>query len=515
MVYVSAFAMPDKRQIKGKKMPKLLNRKACARNALILVLIVWGALYLPNLSSTPRWYGDETITLACGQDLVKGLFANRAVWNTYVNPQFCYQPGYVFLVGLASHLSGQEIGWPRLLNSLAALGIALACIRLLGRRFGVTTGVLIALLFLSYEQAVIHFRWVYAHNATALGLFLCFCFQCLRPNSRRYWQSGAGLAVAAVSHPLALHGGIAAFLNRWNRPSSWLPTFLPPLVAGVACLLPIFLWNFGWWWSDLQDLRDFYAGFTRELGAGWQWPVNFFRFCSHDWFHLLAGVALFPCLLSSARPLAVAALVLVALLTQNRQNLPVFYYQAVVALPLLAACFGYALMWVRRKFFRRWPWTRWVPFLIPGLMVGLVAPKVWSSSLVSRNDPWVVRSVSDHLRTAEWLNQNSRPEDFIICHWNIGWRLKAQSADPMMCVAWDGLPTFTYEKGLPRERFRYPADARKARYFVLTDIDRIWTLGQPNVAVLFNEQTLSGYVPVYQSGTCLILQSPTPAPAAP
>ena len=85
----------------------------------------------------------------------------------------------------------------------------------------------------------------------------------------------------------------------------------------------------------------------------------------------------------------------------------------------------------------------------------------------------------------------------------------------MMCVAWDGLPTFTYEKGLPRERFRYPADARKARYFVLTDIDRIWTLGQPNVAVLFNEQTLSGYVPVYQSGTCLILQSPTPAPAAP
>ena len=137
--------MSDKRQIKGKKKPRLLNRKICARNALILIFVVWGALYLPNLSNTPRWYGDETITLACGQDLVKGLFANRAVWNTYVNPQFCYQPGYVFLVGLASHLSGQEIGWPRLLNSLAALGIAVACIRLLGRRFGITTGVLIAI----------------------------------------------------------------------------------------------------------------------------------------------------------------------------------------------------------------------------------------------------------------------------------------------------------------------------------------------------------------------------------
>ena len=145
----------------------------------------------------------------------------------------------------------------------------------------------------------------------------------------------------------------------------------------------------------------------------------------------------------------------------------------------------------------------------------LIVPKVWFSALVSRNDPWVVRSIQDHKRVADWLNANSQPEDLIVCHWNIGWLLKPQNADPLMCVAWDGVPTFTYEKGLPRERFRYRADARKARYFVLTDIDRIWTLGQPNVAVLFNEQTLSGWIPVYQSGGCLVLRSPTVPPAAP
>jgi len=500
--------MADKRQITAKKELKLINRKVLRRITLLLILIVWGALYLPNLSNSPRWYGDETITLGCGQDLVKGLFTNRAVWNTYINPQFCYQPGYVFLVGLASTLSDREIGWPRLLNSLTALGIAWTCLSLLGRRIGLSRALLIALFFLTYQQSVIHFRWVYAHNLTALGFFLCFTSQCLRRNSKNSWQSGAGLAIAATAHPLALHGGIAAFLNRWNRPAAWIPTFSPPLIVGLACLVPIWLWNFDWWWNDFQALRDFYAGYTRELGAGWQWPVNFFRFLAHDWLHVLGGIALIPCLFTSIRPIAVAALVLIALLTQNRQNLPVFYYQAVVVLPLLVACLGWSLVWLQRKFCRRWRWTRWALFFLPLLMFVHVAPQVWSAGLISRNDPWVVRSNQDHLRVSQWLNQNTRPEDLVICHWNIGWLLKCRTADPMMSVAWEGMTTFTYEKGLSRERFRYPADVREAKYFVLTDIDRIWTLGQPNVSALFNEQTLSVWRPVFQSGSVLVLARP-------
>jgi len=500
--------MADKRQITGKKPLRLLHRNTLRRMALLLILAVWGALYLPNLSNSPRWYGDETITLGCGQDLVKGLFTNRAVWNTYINPQFCYQPGYVLLVGLASTLSDREIGWPRLLNSLTALGIAWTCLSLLGRRIGLSRALLIALLFLTYQQSVIHFRWVYAHNLTALGLFVCFAAQCLGRNSKRSWQSGGGLAMAAAAHPLALHGGIAAFLNRWKRPTAWIPTFLPPLVVGLACLVPIWLWNFNWWWNDFQALRDFYAGYTRELGAGWQWSVNFFRFLSHDWLHLLGGIALIPCLFTSLRPIAVASLVLVALLTQNRQNLPVFYYQAVVVLPLLVVCLGWCLVWLQRRFFRRWSWTRWALFLLPLVMFMHVAPQVWSAGLISRNDPWVVRSNQDHLRASQWLNQNTRPEDLVICHWNIGWLLRCRTADPMMSVAWAGMTTFTYEKGLPRERFRYPADVREAKYLVLTDIDRIWTLGQPNVSALFNEQTLSVWRPVFQSGSVLVLARP-------
>lgn len=484
------------------------GRKKTCRIFLCVAAIVWGLLYLPNLSTTPRWYSDETQTLGCGQDLVEGVFANRAVFNTYINPQFCYQPGYVFIVGLASKWGDRQIGWPRLINSLLALGIALTSITVLGRRIGYTCGLLIALIFLSYDQTVIHFRWVYAHNAAALGVFICFACQCLGASRKRSWQSGWGLAIAAASHPLALHAGLAAILNRVKKPSTWLPTFLPPLLVGVLCLSPILAWNFHWWWADLHDLKDFYESYSRENGSGWQWPLNLYRFLTLDVLHLFAALALIQCFFTPIRPIALAALVILALLTKNRQNLTLFYYQAVVVLPLLISCLGHGLVLIQRKFLRHHRWTRWVPFLLPFFLFINVSPKVWGNRLVSKNDPWVVQSVQDHQNSADWLNQHTTKDDLVICHWNIGWLLRCKNADPLMCVVWEGMTTSTYEKGLPRERFRYDADIRQARFLVLTDIDRIWSLGQPNVQSIFNEKNLSGWRPVFQSGTCLILAPP-------
>ena len=503
----------DKHQIIQPRNAKVTGlRRRISTFCAITLVVVWASLYLPNLANTPRWYGDETITLGCGQDLARGLFANRAVWNTYINPQFCYQPGYVFLVGMLSNLGHGNIAWPRLLNAISALGIAWICLFWLGKRIGLTRALMASLLFLTYEQTIIHFRWVYAHNVAALGIFFCGVFLCLRRGSRREWQAGLGLALAAVSHPLAIHGGIAAWLNRWNRPRSWPRILIPPLVLGTLCILPIWIWNFSWWWNDLHDLREFYAGFSRELAAGIQWPINFWMFCSHDWFHAFSACSLLFCLFTPLRPLALTAIVLVALLTQNRQNLPVFYYQAVVALPLLAACFGFTLAKLPRKYFRKISLARWVPFLLPAALWIHEVPKVWGNALVSRNDPWVVQSNHDHLEVIDWINRNTQPGDLVICHWNIGWRLSCQTADPMMSVAWEGLPTFTYEHGLSKDRFRYSVDIRRAKFFVLTNIDRIWTLGQPNVQAVINDRNLSGWQPVFQSGTCLVLAPPRPGP---
>ena len=182
-----------------------------------------------------------------------------------------------------------------------------------------------------------------------------------------------------------------------------------------------------------------------------------------------------------------------------------FYYQAVVILPLLAAEIGYAIVRLSKVL----PWqkhiSRWLAFVLPALLFCFVLPRVCTSSLISRNDPWVVHSINDIKETADWINQHTQPEDLVICHWNIGWLLQSQNADPLMCVGWQGLQTFTYENGISRERFRYDADQERAKFLVICEIDQIWTFGQLNVNQIFNEKSFFSWTPVYQNSSCLVL----------
>lgn len=498
--------LADKQQMAPQKIKALsVKKKRIRLFCAALITVTWGVLYLPNISTTPRWYGDETTTIACGQDLAHGIFANRAVWNTYINPQFCYQPGYVLIVGALSNFGIKTIIWPRVFNSLLALSIAFIFTFLLGRRIGYSTGLLGALIFLTYEQTVIHFRWVYPHNATALGLFGCFAIQCLRADKLRSWQAGIGLAIAAASHPLAIQGGFAGWLNRFNRPSCWLRLFLPPIVVGLICILPPMLWNPNWWWSDLIKLGDFYGSFTEDSSGGFKWPLNFVIFLSHDWLHLLAGVALFACLFTSVRPIAISALIITALLTRNRQNLPVFYYQAVIALPMLVACISVTLMFFRKRFLRRIPMMRYAAYILPFFLFVNTGCKVWTNSLISRNDLWVVRSIEDHLQTINWINLNTSPRDLVLCSPNLGWKLNCRNADFLMTTAWNGFKTFPYISGLDKDRFRYSCDLNDAKYVVITNIDRIWSLAQPNVVNVINDSTLSGWSVIFVAGECTVL----------
>ncbi|MBM3197620.1 MAG: hypothetical protein FJZ61_06555 [Chlamydiae bacterium] len=155
---------------------------------------------------------------------------------------------------------------------------------------------------------------------------------------------------------------------------------------------------------------------------------------------------------------------------------------------------------------RRWRWTRWALFLLPLLMFLHVAPQVWSAGLLSRNDPWVVPSISDQKQIADWLNKNTNDSDLVVCHWNIGWLLNCRSADLLQCTAWEGMKTHLFENGLPRERFRYEADILDAKFVVITYIDLIWTLQQPNVRLLIEQKGVPQYRNVFNTPSGMVLQ---------
>ena len=135
-----------------------------------------------------------------------------------------------------------------------------------------------------------------------------------------------------------------------------------------------------------------------------------------------------------------------------------------------------------------------------------IAPHVWGASLVSRIDPWVIGSIQDHIKTIEWLNKHTQEDSLVICAPNIGWKLKCRNADLMMSTAFAGYSTFVYPKGLKPERFRWNSNIEDAEYLVITDIDRIWTIGQENVDKVLNNYVIQRWQVVYQSGTCVILK---------
>jgi hypothetical protein len=449
--------------------------------AFSAVIAIWALLYLPHLGSSPRWYGDETITIACGHDLVRGVFANRGTWNTYVNPQFCYQPGYVAAVGGLSLLTGRDILAPRLLNVLLALGIA---------------------------QTVIHFRWVYAHNAVAAGFFLCLAVLCLRRTASRDWAAGAGLALAAAAHPLSLYGGIAAFLCRWRSPRSWIPLFLPPLIVGLLVLAPVFFWKPAWFLEDIGHLSAFYKMYGRDFGGGTQGLKNFVIFFLQDPFHILAGLAAVFALFRPVRPLGLAALLFIVLLTSNRQNLPVFYYQAVIALPLLAACLAYGIWSLARRLPRKRRAWGWVVFLLPAILLTQSLPHSLRGDWKSRNDPWVAQAPAELREAANWINAHTDPDDLVLAHWNTGWLLECRTGDLLQATAWAGLPTHTFEHQIPHERFRFPLAVREAKFVVLADIDFAWTIHNPNVDKIIEDNRLNQWPVVFRAQSVLILRNP-------
>ena len=360
---------------------------------VLLLLAVWLVLYLPHLRTSPPWYGDETLTLMIGRSLFAGEGADRALHATFWHPSYAYQPGYAWIAGWAASFAGGDILGARFLNALLALAVAIT-ILLGGRRpFGLGPALFGALMFLTYSQTVIHFRWVYPHNAVALG-FAITVLCLLRASSwRSDWTAGAGLALAAAAHPLFVHGALASWLCRIKRPAAWVRMAAFPALAAVSCIG----WTLArqnphfWVFDDIQLLGEFYGKFSRDNGSGFQVFQNFRVFYTQDFFHAGAFAAAMVCCNRRFYAIPLFLVVVSGLLLQNRQNLPVFYYQAVVFLPVMTLAWAGAARTLELRIRQISGKRRWIApglaavYLVPGFQfLQVVGPATTGHLLVER-----------------------------------------------------------------------------------------------------------------------------------
>lgn len=492
------------------------TRQNYLAGGLILIALFWSVLYLPNLRTSPPWYGDEILTLDIGKSLIRGEMVNRAMYCTFASFNYNYQPAFAFFVGLCSSLTNGDILGGRLFSVSLSLFTALLGYWFLGRRFGFGCGFFFALLLLGYSQAIIHYRWIYPHNMVGLGLFAATCLLMRPANPRKDLKAGLFLSLGAGSHLLALHSVIVSIVLRLFRPRSWFSIGLPPLLLMGGTILAInFVWN-GWAVEDLKNLQSTYQAYSKENAPGWKWLENIALFFMQDKFHWAAAIGAAICLRRRAYALALSTLCMVFILTKNRQNLPLFYYQAMVVLPLLAATIAVASRFLCNTSFRKLAASRLRRggrFFLPlfGVFLALInIPSVLSSRLPVRIHPWVVAENRDYETAAAWLNARTRPSDLVICYWNLGWLLKCRNADVLMVTAWHGLPAGDNYDPLPaRDRFRFSLEINQAKYFVITELDERWAYGQGSVFSFLKDAGVFSWPLVFQSGFVRILQNPS------
>lgn len=479
---------------------------------LLLLLGLWALLYLPHLRTSPGWYGDETLTHSCSLALANGHPFHYALWNTFWHPHYPYQPGYSLINGLFAKAAGGDIAGSRFFNALLALATALAIAHLGKKCLGKLPALFAAVLFLCYAQSVIHFRMSYAHNAVGFGVVLMTLFLLEAPYWKNDLLAGLGLGIAAGAHPLFGYAAIAALLVRIRHPKSWVFLFAPAaLVVGVTMLL-IYL-RFGHWLiEDIVHLKNAFLSRGESDGSGWQSVLNFWNFALQDWFHAGAFLGLLLCLRRRIFPIAVVGLLVAFFLVRNRQNLIVFYYQAVIVLPTLALGWG-GFVYCVREFVDKQsaPWLRVLVlafWIFPLASLAQMAPAALTGTLTPRNAYWVTQSTQEVEEAAAWVNAHTTPTDSVGGNANIAWLLHARTVPYLQMITWYGLTTQGYDNGNKRERFRYDASLEAAKYAIVGDIDQRWTMGEPNVGKLFDKMAEQNWPVVWRGENYLILANP-------
>lgn len=479
--------------------------------ALAVIVFFWGILFLPHLRTSPHWYGDETIAVLLAKNLAAGQMGTGAVFNTFLTA--VYQPLYLAAIALGWAVSGDILG-TRFINTLLALGTSLV-LWLLGRRIVPGRAAFAAaLVFLAYDQSVLHFRQTFAHNGLTFGAALAVLAVSLPSRDRlANWLAGIGVVVAIGSHPLGIYVAAVAGLARILQPRTWPALLVPSAVTFLIAYGFSYALFGNWLIEDFFTLGASYASYGEENRS--QLWLNLARFYLQDGFHLLGvfGVLAMGLLPGRRRrwPLVVFSLLFSVALLSNRSNLVVFYYQAVPLLPFLALGLVFALDQALRIGGRRFQalrfLRRWVPVVALVFAIPLLG-RILSGELRQRNFPWVTRSIPEVEAAARWINERTNPSDVVVANSNIAWLLDARVADMFQWTTWDGLRTFMYVKPLPRERFRYALDKPNIRYLVLGDIDLVWGVHQENIGTTLEKNGVATWPVVWSSEFYHVLENP-------
>lgn len=473
---------------------------------LALFTVLWAFLYLPNLRTNPGWFIEETSALETALNLLKGIPAYFATWNTYFHPVAPFQPGYLFLTGCFAQ---GDIWGARLFNALLALGIAFM-IYLLGKRSFDSSAASFsaALLFLVYEQSIVQFRSVFPHNGVAFGTTLAALYLMRPPRLKYDLLAGVGIMIAAASHPTFAYGALAAFFVRFQKPKSWIFLFAPTMIYFLVVIAWLYSKFNNWVFEDIQTLFLWYReSCVQSIGALCENILNFY---TQDWMHLGGFAGILCCFPRKFYRLGIFIIVVSLFFLKENTDATIYYFQVVTLLPLMCLCWGAIVVRVNHLFRNVYQYNLMllVVLLIVAFCVGKVLIPLWEGSLQTRDNRSSMQSIDNLEAAVKWVDAHTIPENLVIANPNVIWLLHTQTARYRQSAAWMGLPAMSYERHINHKRFRYDASLERAKFVVIGYEDLHWDPSLRNLKFLFEQMQKERWITVWKSTYYTIFENP-------
>lgn len=476
-----------------------------------IIIAAWALIYLPNLRTSPGWYGDEFLSLNLGEIVLQGKTGQQVPAPSFFSLFFNYQPWAATFYTLGARiLAGGDILGARLVAASCALIIAFIAFWFFRKNNSDIFGILCALLLLAAPENATHFRWVYTHHFVSIACLL-IGITLLAQKEEDGWLLGLYSSIAAFSHLLVANVVVGCLLVSFRRPKSWLKILLPSSVIIAVTLLWGHFKSNGHLFDDLKELALIYA--DSSATAGWIGKLDNCRnFFFRDLFHpfLLFGF-LFLFILKQWRALAFSLFISLSVI-QNRANLPVFYYQAMIFAPLLIVNTFYGLARIHEAKAHSRIGKIAIIFLgsaFPIAMFFMAATHSLKGTHHPANQFWVAPSSKDLEKTAEWINQNVNPNDLVIAHWDIGWKLRCRWTDIQHSAVWEYQTCpIIFNRLRDRGEFMGNASLSSAKYIFIGQPDLRWAFHQGTVPMLLKEYQVEAWPIVFRTDSTLVLQNP-------
>ena len=529
------------------------------------LVAVWAVLYLPNLRTSPNWYGDEGEWMEKCWQLAHGRAHIGPVVNDFVYP-YPYPPLYMWVNGTMLRIFGYDVVVGRAFGAVTAL----ACAGLLfwiGRRVkDEWFGMLCAGALLVYENADVNFRWVRSHPLTGTVVLASvgFLIRYLQDKKLRDLALGGlftALATASNYYAVGMIPGVmavAAWVNwrRWRDWTAWRDVGVGALTAGAFGLLFLI------WYLTTQGGVAHLREQVRLMG-GMADPtpateivarIGKFLFdtptaigpkgpAGKDWWLCAAAVGLVAFPVKRLRVwLPVWVLLLMWPIFKKQDNVSWFFYPAMIFLPLLALGVGGTLHQAGKLLGMALKKETIATRLAPGIVaLTLWCLPTWRGAwghFDTMIDGFTQRSIPEAEAAMNFVNGNTTTDDFVLVPKQIYWLVKkARLSMISHCGPYDGKTNGAWPAPIPRSAYWFDCDWPNAKYAVIASgvdrqgqglgIDLVYTRGAaggqevvagmlaagwtvvfpPQAQVVYPPQ-LGGRWPVLVGGEYLVLANP-------